>query len=239
MKKMTKMMTLILLAQVLATGCMQKKTTANNTTVNQNSSGNSSPITTPTPSPTSTSTGSSTTPGSYYSLSLITHGGTGGYTAWSSDADLDSSVDENILKTNSRLNVRVVPQSGYRGTDSRGVACTFDPLPFTKLKVGIEVKKKGASTGDYVELDASVGQNSKIKEFRPSSNARLMGTSDPYVITVKNVQWDYGCIYYKGFETSAQYATYCPWYYVWPKDCVRFDLQFSTDDTTDMTGNRI
>ena len=48
------------------------------------------------------------------------------------------------------------------------------------------------------------------------------------MIEILDVRWDTGCLYDRG-----QSERYCPTYRVWQNDCVKFDIQFSTDWTKD------
>lgn len=151
---------------------------------------------------------------------------------WSSSAQLSSS-DQGIFYTNSKFNVRVRAQDGpgQNTNDSRGNKCQYIANPYAKLTLDLCVRK---STGSCIYTqtfsEVPVGQVSKVKEFT------IPTTSEPLVVEVLGVKWDYSCQDYvnRGYSASdPQLNGYCPMGLVWDTSCVKFDIQFSTDYTKD------
>ena len=171
----------------------------------------------------------------YYKLNnppIVVHGAGSNTVVWSSQTDLSSGIDPYILKTDSRLNLRVIPRIQNANVDGRGYSCYMQPLAYTKLNVGVRVRKQGSTSGDYHQFQQiRINGASKVHEFSVPTS------SYPLVIDVLNVEWDYECIYY-ALDGYANYPYSCPMSTVWPNDCVSFDIQFSTDDTKDIPGTR-
>ena len=171
----------------------------------------------------------------YYKLNnppIVVHGAGSNTVVWSSETDLPSGVDPYILRTDSRLNLRVIPRVQNATVDGRGNSCHMLPLAYTKLNVGIRVRKQGTTSGDYHQFQqVRVNGASKVHEFS------VPASSNPLVIDVLNVEWDYECIYY-ALDGYHNYPYSCPMSSVWRNDCVSFDIQFSTDDTKDIPGTR-
>jgi hypothetical protein len=172
----------------------------------------------------------------YYKLNdppLVMHGYNNGVVAWSSSTDLTLGLTQNIFFTDQRFNVRVIPRRTFFGTDSKGVSCMFQPRPYERLQVGVRVRKASLPTGDYYLFDdVPVDQASLIHEFTTPAN-----TTEPLVVEVLNVAWDWSCTDYanQGFPNV---AGVCPWDKVWATECVQVEVQFSTDFTKDIPGQR-
>lgn len=175
----------------------------------------------------------------YYKINnphVVAHGAGEGQVVWSSDTDLPAQYNQNIFYTNSRFNVRVIPKIQDMGTDTRGVACNYTGLPFEKMQIGVLIRTSSmpSGTGEY-HLFENVKRDcpSKVKEFQVPQN-----TNEPLIVEVLNVQWDYGCLYYKsqGYENV---AGFCPYGNVWPNDCYKLEIQFATDSTKDLPGTRV
>ncbi|MGB0455128.1 MAG: hypothetical protein ACPGJV_15570 [Bacteriovoracaceae bacterium] len=153
---------------------------------------------------------------------------------WSSQTHLPSGVDPLIFKTDSRFNLRVIPRPGPARfqNDTNGVQCRFDPRQYTKLSVGIRVRKASATVGDYYYFqNVAVDSASKVHEFS------VPASSDPLVVEITRVEWDQFCIDYamSGYPNQ---PGYCPMAAVGANDCVSFEIQFSTDYTKDIPGTR-
>lgn len=171
----------------------------------------------------------------YYKLNnppIVVHGAGTGTVVWSSETDLTSGIDPYIFRTDSRMNIRVIPRVQSNGVDGRGNNCNYGALAYTKLNVGVRVRKQGSASGDYYQF-----QNIRVNGASKTHEFSVPASSYPLVIDILNVQWDYECIYYAldGYEN---YPYSCPMANVWQYDCVSFDLQFSTDDTKDIPGTR-
>ena len=244
---------------VLLTGasCQKKVNTVNSGQTFNNTGNNNNATPTPTPTPggggdpynhTACATGSP--PGyadagqtiEYYKLNspnLSTHGSASpnrhasshpNGVVWSSLADMTTSISQNVLRFNSRFHIRVRAILGpaYEN-DSKGIYCQYIANDYTKLQLGITLKKQGASSGDYYLFDnVGVNQFSGVHPFVVPQN-----TSDPLIIEVSNVKWDYTCIDYtnQGFPDV---PGACPFASVWDTSCVGFEIQFATDDTKDI-----
>ncbi len=169
----------------------------------------------------------------YYSLNnIVVHSkdhnsNSGRNYLWSSAVNLGES-DQSIFVTDSRFNVRVRAQSApAKGNDAHGEYCTYQEYEswykYTKLEIDICVRKQ---TGSCIQTktfsDVPVGEVSIAKEFS------VPVTSQPLVVEVVDVRWDTGCLYDRGASER-----YCPYARVWQNDCVKFDIQFSTDYTKD------
>jgi hypothetical protein len=243
-----KKLTLLIALSLSFTSCVEKTTNKGST---------SSTTTTQTSDvPSSTNPGTNnpnTTPEdpslpNYYSLPPISVHGAGnpnrnpppGGKFWASNRNI-SGNDQYIFLTDSRLNIRVKALSGGHAkyndngvpVDSNGFQCQYTPLAYTKLKVSICVRSSnGTCVNEHVFDDIQVGSNSLVKEFSVPAN-----TSDPLVIEVKDVQWDYSCIEYatRGYPN---YGPACPFTAVGYADCVKFQIEFSTDETKDLPGAR-
>ena len=148
---------------------------------------------------------------------------------WSSEQNM-STANQEILKTDSRFNIRLMALSApsQNTIDSNGSKCTMYPVGYQKLQVSLCVKKKGGACV-YMHLfnDLNLNEWSLTKEFNIPSN-----TDDPLVIQVLDVKWDYSCTWTGGS------GSYCPYDGVWDKDCIRFKMQVSTDGTRDLPGGR-
>lgn len=156
---------------------------------------------------------------------------------WSSLSDF-SSQNRHIFYTDSRFNLRVIPRSGpsqNSRSSADGSLCTQEPLNYDRLQIDICVRSIGSNCDNFNTTtfrNVSVDGASKVKEFS------VPVTNDPLVVEVKDVQWDWTCDNY-GNPTSGSGAQYCPFSAVGYIDCVRFDFQFSTDDTKDLPGPRL
>lgn len=157
---------------------------------------------------------------------------------WSSLLNF-SSEDRHIFNTDARFNLRVLARKGpEKGkTASDGSSCEFHALDYDKLSIDVCVRAKGGScTGTTSFENVPIDQASKVKEFS------VPVTSDPLVVEIKSVRWDYWCKQYKDMgysESDSQVSAFCPTSAINQVDCVRFDFQFSTDDTKDIPGPRL
>lgn len=153
---------------------------------------------------------------------------------WSSATDLDSSFPQSAFLTDSRFNLRVIARPGKQfEDDSKGIYCQYVKNPYTKLNIGVVVRKQGATTGDYYQFKSvPVDCASKVHEFAVPPN-----TSDPLVVEVRDIEWDYTCTYYKD-SSGMTVDEYCPMAPVWDTSCVSLEVQFATDSTKDIPGYR-
>lgn len=245
---------LALLASVAFIGCDQKSTNKKVNTSSSNDPLGLNPIVTPTPIPTGTWTpipggncpyGEPNAQGiadggqtiEYYKLNspeIVAHGANGGTIVFSSESDLPSNYNQNIFFSDSRFNVRVVPKYQNKGVDSRGVPCAYSPQPFTKMNVGIVLRSRQSSPGVgayYQFRDVPVNCPSKVHEFQVPS------TSDPLVIEVMNVEWDWSCLSYEQ-QGYPNVPGVCPYDNVWQTECYKLEVQFSTDTTKNIPGTR-
>lgn len=206
---------------------------------------NPNPNPNPDPTPSSCANGSPDAAGiadfgqtiDYYKLNnppIVAHGAVGGTIVWSSDTDLPSSYNQNIFYSDSRFNVRVIPKFQNKGVDSRGVTCAYYPQPFEKMNIGINIRRQSSSpgVGEYYQFQ-DVGANcpSKVRQFS------VPATSDPLVIEVMNVEWDWSCKSYAN-QGYPNVPGACPYSYVWLTECYKLEIQFSTDTTKDLPGPR-
>lgn len=242
--------TFVMTLTIGLTGCDQKSATKkNNTATSTNPFGNTTPTPTPgytpTPTPTTCANGSGYEQGvadsgqtiDYYKLNspyIIAHGANQGNIVYSTESNLPSNYNQNIFFSDSRFNVRVIPRYQNKGTDSMGIPCAYNPQPFTKLNVGVVLRSRQSSpgVGDYHQFrDVAVNCPSKIHEYQVPS------TSDPLVVEVMNVQWDWSC---KSYEQQGypNVPGVCPYDNVWQTECYAIELHFSTDTTKDIPGPR-
>jgi len=124
--------------------------------------------------------------------------------------------------------VKALPGLQYEN-DSKGIYCQYIANDYTKLQIGVVVRKQGATSGDYYLFDnVEVGKYSGVHPFVVPPN-----TNDPLIVEVKDIKWDYTCIDYtnQGFPNV---PGACPWAPVWDTSCVAFEIQFATDDTKDI-----
>jgi len=173
----------------------------------------------------------------YYKLNnppVIAHGGQGGQILFSTESNLPSSYNQNIFFSDTRFNVRVIPKYQNKGTDSKGQPCAYSPQPFTKMNIGIVVRSRQSSpgVGDYYQFrDVPVNCSSQVHEFQVPS------TSDPLVVEVMNVEWDWSCLSYEQ-QGYPNVPGVCPYDNVWATECYQVEVQFSTDTTKDLPGPR-
>jgi len=234
-------------------GCDSKTSNKKSTTTSTTSPVTNYPYPTPTPDPTTPyptipptgvncANGPAAAPGvadagqtiEYYKINqppIVAHGTGEGIVVWSSVTNMPAGVSQNILYTDARINVRVVPRRQSFGNDSMGVPCQYYPQPYQKLQVGVRVRKQEASVGDYYLFD-------NVPTDCPSATRHFQvpeGTSLPLAIEVMNIKWDYSCTDYanRGYPNV---PGVCPWDRVWPTECVGVELQFSTDSTKDLPG---
>ncbi|ATH08744.1 hypothetical protein BIY24_12535 [Halobacteriovorax marinus] len=149
---------------------------------------------------------------------------------WSSARNM-SAANQEILKTDSRFNIRLMALNApnQNSTDSNGVKCSQLPVGYQKLQVSLCVRKKnGACVYMHNFTNLYVNEWSLVKEFNIPAN-----TDEALVIDVIDVQWDFSCTWNGGNNNS-----YCPFSAVWDNDCVRFKMQVSTDGTQDLPGGR-
>jgi hypothetical protein len=169
----------------------------------------------------------------YYTLpshDVIMHGAAPGVVVFNSQLDL-SGYNENIFKTDGRMNIRVIPRMIGKGTDSRGNTCTkqMAAQEFTKMNIGIVVRAASGTSGvgDYHFFeDVPVGCASEVHEFD------VPATSDPLVIEVLNVTNDQDCL--EDQSRSITSGRNCPYTDVGSMECYALDIQFSTDTTKDI-----
>ena len=151
---------------------------------------------------------------------------------WSSFTQFDL-VSQEIFATNSRFNLRVRPQAAptQNTTDSLGIRCKYPADPYKKLSINVCVRAANGSciyTHNFSEV--TVGQVSKVKEFSiPTTSAAL-------VVEILGVQWDFSCQDYldQGYSINdPEISRFCPVASVFDTSCIKFDFQFSTDNTKD------
>ncbi len=169
----------------------------------------------------------------YYTLpyhDVIMHGAPAGVVTFNSQLHL-SGYNENIFKTDSRFNLRVVPHMIGKGTDSKGNTCTkqIGAREFTKINVGIVVRAASGTSGvgsyHFFE-DIPVGCASEVFEFS------VPATSDPLVIEVLNTTNDQDCL--EDQSRGITSGRNCPYTQVGADECYALDIQFSTDTTKDI-----
>jgi hypothetical protein len=173
----------------------------------------------------------------YYKLNnppVVAHGAGYGTVIFSTETDLPTAYNQNIFFSDGRFNLRVIPRYQQQGVDSKGRNCAYNPMPFEKMNIGIVVRSRQSSpgVGDYYQFkDVPVNCASKIHQFQVPS------TSDPLVIEVMNVEWDYSCIDYanRGYPN---HPGVCPYDDVWRTECFAVEVQFSTDTTKDIPGTK-
>jgi len=215
-------------------GCKPEKSTVTEKTIVVQES---TPTTWTTTNTSTSTSNSSTIP--YYKINdppIVVHGSPTGVVVWSSETNLPAEFSQNIFLTNSTFNVRIVPRKTHYGTDTSGQACNYQPLPYDNLKVGVRLRSQASSYGAYHEFTSAVDQESNVYEFPVPQN-----TSDPLVLEILNVKWDYTCKFYEAQGHSATdplVSAYCPFDKVWDPDCVQIEVHFSTDDTQDLVGTR-
>lgn len=173
----------------------------------------------------------------YYKLNspyIVAHGATQGTVVFSSETDLPTNYNQNIFFSDGRFNVRVIPRYQNKGVDSKGIPCAYQPQPFTKMNIGVVLRSRQSSpgVGDYhLFRDVQVNCPSKVHEFNVPS------TSDPLVVEVMNVQWDWSCLSYEQ-QGYPNVPGVCPYDNVWQTECYALELHFSTDTTRDIPGTR-
>lgn len=251
MKTHWKSSSTILVAMMIAlTGCLapkstnKKSTTTNNTTSSDNTGGSNVDT-----GDNSGGDGTGNEPGipdagqtqDYYSINdIVIHGKSNVLpnfsiptNLWSSQRGVGSD-DQHIFYTNSRFNIRVRAQAGQPAGAvvsagaheyESGRACIA--TSYTKLAVTICLRSQtGSCIYTHTFSDISIGQVSKTKNFSVPSS------SDALVIDVLDVKYDWSC------TNSNNDALYCPYNSVSRTKCAKIDIQFSTDTTKDLPGER-
>ncbi|MCR9204736.1 MAG: hypothetical protein NXH75_09175 [Halobacteriovoraceae bacterium] len=244
----------VIISAASVIGCSQKSTNKKNNASSTNPFTNPNPTGTATPSPYPTYTpgpggncphGDASAAGTadagqtieYYKINspeIIAHGASGGTIVFSSESDLPTNYNQNIFFSDTRFNVRVIPKYQNKGVDSRGIPCAYSPQPFTKMNVGIVLRSRQSSpgVGAYHQFkDVPVNCPSKVHEFQVPS------TSDPLVVEVMNVEWDWSC---KSYEQQGypNVPGVCPYDNVWQTECYKLEVQFATDTTKNIPGTR-
>jgi len=167
---------------------------------------------------------------------IVAHGAGSGAVVWSSEVNLSTAYSQTIFSTNTRFNVRVIPRRTNATVDSKGVACKFQnpPRPFSKMQVGVRVRKQGVTYGDYYLFnDVPVDCASGVHSF-----AVPQGTTTPLVIEILDVKWDWSCTDYAN-QGHPNVPGVCPWDKVWNSECYALELEFSTDTTKDLPGPKV
>jgi hypothetical protein len=150
---------------------------------------------------------------------------------WSSAVDLPSA-NQHIFSTDRRFNLRVIPRSGpnQNRKDVKDIECRHANDLYTELELEVCVRGASETCNNFNTVTfngVKVNVASLIKEFP------VPVTMDPLVVEVRDISWDYTC---KAYGND---PTYCPYASVWDTQCVRFDIQFSTDETKDIPGQRL
>lgn len=241
-----------LLFTLFITGCSESKTNKNTSSTSTNPvTGNPTNPINPT-NPTNPTTPTTNCPWgdgdeagiadngqtiNYYRLNnqpymAVAHGANFGTVVFSSDSDLPG-YNQNAFFTDGRFNVRVIPRYQQGGTDSKGQSCNYNPSKFTKMNIGIVVRTRSQAPGqgDYYQFkDVPVNCASKVFEYS------IPASSDPLVIDVMNVEWDFSCIQDQNTNGSTRF---CPYANVWSTECYGVEIQFATDNTKDLPGPRV
>ena len=164
---------------------------------------------------------------------VIGKGKSSGQVQWSSkdDPNFQSSGDQEIFLTDSRLNIRVLanPSPGTGKTTSTNENCQMQPINYKKLQVKVGIKVEGAYgyQSTYVFDDININGCSEVHQFS------IPQSSSPMIIEVLEAKWDYSCTWAKEVNDS-NYEIYCPFSYVWENDCFSIGLQVATDHTRDI-----
>jgi hypothetical protein len=239
MKKTNLTVTSTIALMLILTSCVEKTTNKKSST-----SSTQSTVITPTTDPGDSNPDpvyEDPTLPNYYSLPIVAVHGTANPNRnpppngifWASNRNVGSN-NQYIFQTDSRLNLRVkaLDAPTANSTDSNGMECTQRPLNYTKLQVNVCVRSaSGSCVSEHSFTDVQVGSFSPVKEFNVPAN-----TNEPLVIEVKDVKWNYDYIYY-GYANGG-YQDVTEMYAVWYKDCVRFQIEFATDETKDIPGPR-
>lgn len=244
---------LVILSTLTLTSCLQKTTsTRNSSSTNSNNQSNTGNTGNGGNNYDGNNPGSNTGDGNnpdqpgvpdagqtidYYTLTNITVKGRADQANqttpfWSSVANFPAN-DRHIFSTDSRFNLRVVARPGPArfNTAVDGTTCEFHALPYEKLQLDVCVRAVNGTcnvSNTYTFQNVPVNQASNARRFSVPQ-----ATNDPLVVEVKDVQWDYNCKTY-GYPTTGSGAVFCPVSPVGHRDCVRFDIQFSTDTTKDL-----
>jgi hypothetical protein len=147
---------------------------------------------------------------------------------WSSESGI-SAADQGIFLTNSRFNVRIVPRPVEYGSsvmDWSGDSANrcYRASSYSKLKLTICVRKESGGCIYQHTFDAEVNKASNVKEFN------FPNSPDPLIVEVLNAESDYNC--------ELGNNSYCPYGGHDHPACMKFDIQFSTDQTKDLPGTR-
>ena len=179
----------------------------------------------------------------YYRLNsppAVMHGHNSWDIAFSTATDFPASFNQDIFLTDSRFSIRVIPRRTNRGTDSKGRACPNTSMPFKKMRIGVNVRSLNTpGIGAYHQFqDVPLNCPSRVYEFE----GLFPITSDPLIIELLNVEWDYSCTYHQmspGYDyESGEALGICPYDRVWLTECFEVEIQLSTDTTKDLPGTR-
>lgn len=150
---------------------------------------------------------------------------------WSSAVDFPSS-ENYVFETDSRFNLRVIPRPrpSHNSSSVKNINCHYGNggESYSKLQIDVCVRSATGSCNNFNTVtfpNVAVNGASKVKEFH------VPVTNQPLVVEVRDVQSDHSCVLYG--------QGYCPISSVWDTECVRFDIQFATDDTKDIPGPRL
>lgn len=231
--KNDKILILVLLMSVFS-ACSVKSTNSKRKSATTTSTSGTSTVDSSTDGTTDTTSPTST----YFTIpNIIASGGTYGQTWWSSTSYVaQTGRDENEFTTDKIFNVRIIARSpgnttGQKSTFNRD--CSSWMLNSTKVQAQIMLHTSGV--GETATLDSAIGVPSKVWRFS------VPKSSSPLVLEVVNVKSDSACSGKYGSVPTG--CTFLPIPInngdtTPPTECVAFDIQYSTDWTTDLPGVR-
>ena len=185
-----------------------------------------------------TSPGVGSQSNNYYTFEgIISHGTPkqGGSVFWSSATDLSlfsNQSDQNVFMTDSRLNLRLLlkPAPAKNTPDSYGYTCEWPPMPYSKMKFRIGIKKNvsGGYIKQFTVTDVPVNGCSPVMEIDLSNYT----SNEPYIVEIISASWDYSCTAETEKGSSQSHIDqYCPYSHVWEYHCFEVALQVATDYT--------
>lgn len=234
--KNDKILILLLLMSVLS-ACSVKSTNSKRKSTTSTSTSGTSTVDGSTDGSTDSTDPTSAT-STYFTIpNIIASGGTYGQTWWSSTSYIaQTGRDPNEFTTDKIFNVRIIARSpgnttGQKSTFNRD--CANWMLNSTKVQAQIMLHTSGV--GETATLDSAIGVPSKVWRFS------VPKSSSPLVLEVVNVKSDSSCSGKYGSVPAGctflpipiNKGTPTP-----PTECVAFDIQYSTDWTTDLPGVR-
>ncbi|MBF0313740.1 MAG: hypothetical protein HQK50_09880 [Oligoflexia bacterium] len=175
----------------------------------------------------------------YHRIPVVANGNLSGGVMWSTANNLQAEVfgaDQEYLRTDSTLQVRVVAKPGPRGCDlintppssvtNLGVRYW---ISYGELEVTVGVRLRDSNSNSYNSIIKFSGV--KTNECSPPRYFQSIPRSGgALALDILNVKSNYECVNKYGIGIGGT-SPYCPYAYLQWLGCWEIELQIATDDT--------